>query len=616
MSNGRRIRVKRKEIGVEIAGFLSELRRRRVWRVAGAYVLVVWMAVEIVLETFPLFGFPEWVSRAVVVLAFLGFPVTLILAWAFDITPQGVVRTAALEDVRSDSDAPVAVSTAPAQVVVQPRPLRLAGVFGAGIVVALVAFGAYSAFVPGAVVHPERVNAVAVLPFSDLSPAQDQAYFADGVAEELINRLARIPEIRVAARASSFAFRSRDVGLDEIGRRLSVDAVVEGSLRREGDQLRVTVELVDVRSGFQIWSQQYDRTASDIFGIQDEISGAVAEALRLQLVAGASDLRAGTSSVRAHDAYLLGLARWHGRTEADLQRALEYFQQAVSEDESYALAHAGIALTYAVLPIYSDFPADSAAALGTEAAARALALDAQLAEAHAALGQISQSLEWNLDAAAMAYRRALEFQPNYATGHQWYAETLLMMGRLAEARVEVDRALDIDPLSVAARYILGYLQTVAHDYDDARATLGRLAGEDPGYAVAQRGFVYVCLTAGCPDGEAEEAARAAFQPEVAAAVSAVIGAGGDAGRRAAALPALTRAAPSLPPAQAALLFAAVGARDQALERIEQAYEEGADPNLPFYLVHPLLDPLRAEPRFRAVADAIGVEAPAARLPGR
>lgn len=593
-------------------GFFFELRRRRVWRVAGAYVFMAWMAVEIILGTSPVLGLPDWLSRAAVVLGFLGFPVTIVLAWVFDLTTEGVVRTPSLE-----SDAPDPGRTRAGMGSSADRA-RLAGVFGAGIVVALVGFGAYSAIQPTALIRPETIEAIAVLPLVDLSPTGDQAYFADGVTEELINRLARVADLRVVGRTSAFALRGRSAGVTEIARELGVDAVVEGSVRRSGDRLRVSVELVDAASGFQIWSETYDRAADDIFVIQDDISTAIVAALRVQLVPGTSRKRAGTESVRAHDAYLLGLSHWHARTEEDLLQALDYFETAVDEDASYAPAQAGLALTYAVLPWYSDIPADMATDRGLEAAARALALDAGNAEAHAAIGQIAQALQWNLSAAEMAYRRALDAQPGYATGHQWYAETLLLMGRLEEARQEVDRALHLDPLSVAARYIQAYLHVVRREFDAGRRAYERLLDQNPGYVLGHAALVELCLVADCHD-TAETAARSAFEPAHVAAIQEVVAADrdpADAGARASALAALRSLDGQLEPARLALFHAALGDTAGALDRLERSYAEGEDPDLLFALVHPLLDDLRRNPRFIELGRALGVEAPLAGLPAR
>jgi TolB-like protein/Tfp pilus assembly protein PilF len=593
---------------MERGGFFHEMRRRRVWQVAGAYIVLGWVFVEIVIETFPMLGLPDWMPMAAVIVAYAGFPITVILAWVFDITAQGVVVTPKVE--------PAAEETRPVRVVVQARPALLAGVFGAGILVALVGFGAYAAYQPLAMVRPEMIQAVAVLPFADLSAEQDQQHFADGVAEELINRLGRIGELRVAARTSSFEFRGGGATLTEIGQRLNVDAVVEGSIRRDGDRLRVMAELVDIATGFQIWSGSYDRAMDDIFAIQDEISDAIVDALRLHLVPESSRLSAGTASVRAHDAYLLGLARWHARTEADLLRAREYFHQAIAEDEEYAAAHAGLALTYAVLPSYTDFPAEQAMEEGYTAASRALALNAHLAEAHAAIGQIAQGMEWNLVAAEVAYRRAIEAQPSYATGHQWYAETLLMMGRLAEARHHVDRALELDPLSVSARYVKAYLLAIERDFGGARAGFIRMLEQHPDYAFGQRGLVLLCLAAADCPADARRAARFGYAAPVADVVVQVIDATTDPSQRPAAMAGLRTLGTRLSATQLALFHAALGDRDGALALVARAQQSGGDPLLPLMLVHPLFDAIRGEPTFRRAAEAIGVEAPASRLAPR
>jgi len=594
-------------------GFFFELRRRRVWRVAGAYAFVVWMVVEVVLETGPVLGLPEWVSRAVVLLAFIGFPVTLVLAWIFDITSHGVVRTPSMSAGTAEERGPAMVHGSPGD------RARLAGVFGAGMIVALVGFGAYAAIQPTPLIRPETIQAVAVLPLSDLSPEGDQAYFTNGITEELINRLARVPELRVVGRTSAFALREQGAGLAEIARQLRVDAVVEGSVRRSGDRLRVNVELVDATTGFQIWSETYDRTVEDIFAIQDEISGAIVDALRVQLLPGASRHRAGTESVRAHDAYLLGLSHWHARSEEDLLEALEYFGRAIEEDPSYAPARAGLALTYAVLPWYNDIPSELAADRGLEAAARALALDAQNAEAHAAIGQIAQALEWDLLAAETAYRHALEVQPSYATGHQWYAETLLLMGRLGEARHEIATAMAIDPLSVVGQFIQAYLEIARRDLDAAVTAYQRLIAANPGYRLAHIALVDLCLAADCHD-IAATAVGEAYPPAVAAALQDVITADRAAyelsedreALRAAALARLRLLTEDVAPTRLALFHAALGDTGLALDRLEQAYAEGEDPGLLFALVHPLFDGIRREPRFLAITRGIGVETPLAR----
>ncbi|MEJ2679198.1 MAG: tetratricopeptide repeat protein [Gemmatimonadota bacterium] len=609
---------------MSLQSFLAEMKRRRVWRVAGAYVVVMWMTLEIALTSFDVFGFPHWVSTLAVLSAFLGFPVAMTLAWAFDITPQGVVRTPAAviggEGAGGGAAADAASVEAPGSagsgaVVVHAAPStgRLVGVFGVGILVALMGFGAYAHYGPGRTARttPAEVQSLAVLPFLDLSAAQDQGYFTDGVTEELLNRLARVPELRVAGRTSSFAFKGTTLGIKEIGQRLSVDAVLEGSVRRDGDRVRVTAQLTDVASGFELWSETYDRAAGGILEIQDEIAHAIVDELRLQLSPSGAEALVGTESVKAHDDYLLGLARWHRRTAADLEKALAYFQRAAQEDPNYALAYAGLAQTYAVLPFYADVVPSDAAAKANAAAARALALDAHLAEAHAALGQIAQALEWDLPGAETSYRRALEFNPGYATAHQWYAETLLMMGRLRQAHEEIDRALALDPLSPAAQFTKAYLLSVEHDYATADTVYDRLLRRAPDFVPGWTGRLMTALAAGnwetarqaVPATYADAAVRAAVQTAVDGVESPA--------RHAAGVAALDSLGNALPSTQRGLLYAALGANDRALRMVEQAFVEAKDPNLPFYLVHPVFDGIRDLPRFRAVADALGTEAPAA-----
>jgi len=611
--------------------FLAEMKRRRVWRVAGAYVVVVWMTLEIALTSFQVFGFPQWVSTLAVLAAFLGFPVALVLAWAFDITAQGVVRTLAQEGADPAAGAaarPTGAAAGPAGaaagrgtfagtgvpdvVRTSPSAGRLAGVFGVGILVALVGFGAYAHFAPRAgATTAAQVQSLAVLPFLDLSAEQDQGYFTDGVTEELLNRLARVPELRVAGRTSSFAFKGTALGIREIGRRLNVDAVLEGSVRRAGDRVRVAARLTDVASGFELWSETYDRAAGGILEIQDEIANAIVDELRLQLSPSGAEPLVGTSSVKAHDDYLLGLARWHRRTAADLEKALAYFQSAVSEDPDYAAAYAGIAETYAVLPFYTDVPLAEAAQKANDAAARALALDAHLAEAHAALGQVAQALEWDLGSAEASYRQAVAFNPSYATGHQWYAETLIMLGRLRQAHVEIDRALALDPLSPAAQYTRAYLLSVEHDYAAADSAYARLLQRTPDFVPGWTGRLLTALAAGAWGVARETVPGAYADPAARAAVQAVVDGLATPARHAAAVAALDGIGNAVPSTQRGLLYAALGEQERALRMVEQAFVEAKDPNLPFYLVHPLFDAVRDQPRFRAVTDAVGTEAPAA-----
>jgi TolB-like protein/tetratricopeptide (TPR) repeat protein len=589
-------------IGRRVGRLFEQARRRRVFRVVGVYAVAAWAMIEVSSTVFPLLELPEWGPRMIVVLALLGFPLAVVLAWMFDLTPGGVVRT-------GDDDGP---GEAPPVSPQRAFAGRAAGFFGLGILVALVTFAAYARFgpaiTPGA--STEAISSIAVLPFTDLSPAGDQAYFGDGMAEELLNRLVHVEGLRVAARTSSFAFKGKDEDIQVIGRQLGVESVVEGSIRKQGDSLRVTAQLIDARTGFHIWSETYDRSEASVFAIQDEISNAIVTQLRKQLAVPAGNATGGTGNVRAHELYLQGRALWNQRTDASVRQAVARFEDALNEDPDYALAWAGLAQAWSVLPALGDTPIEEAAARGNEAAARALAIDGQLAEAHAALGQMAQNFEWDLAAAEQAYRRATEFNPGYATAHQWYAEVSMLEGDTARARAEITEAVELDPLSPAALAVRAYLRAVTGDEEGALAEFHDLQLLYPSYANGGMNLALVALDLGrVAEARAALPAAAAGNAETAAAFRAVADAVADPARRGDAEAALTRIEASMPLSIAALWYAALGDDEAAMQRLERAGNLRADSNLPLTLLHPLLRGLRADPRLVSLARDVGVVLP-------
>ena len=565
-------------------------------RVVGAYAVGAWFAVEVSATTFPLLGWPEAGARIVLIVALLGFPLAVVLAWMFDITADGIRRTPATPDL-----SPRLVQT--------PAYARALGMFGIGILVAFIGFAAWSNYGPagdGPGIDAGGIRSIAVLPFVDMSEKGDQEYFADGVTEELLNRLAQIESLHVAARTSSFAFKGRNEDVAEIGRRLRVQAVLEGSIRRDGDRLRVTAQLIDARTGFHLWSDNYDREGGGVFAIQDEISRAIVEELRLHINP-REIAEANPASPVAHDLYLQGLALLRRRTPESLREALTRFEASIAEDSAYARSWAGLAQTYAVLPSVADFPFEEALDRGSLAAARAIQLDATLAEAHGALGQIAQTFEWDLPGAERAYARAIRFNPAFATGHQWHAETLLMMGRTAEAEAAVARALELDPVAPAALAVQAYITLAGGRTAEAITAFQDLVRLYPDFALGRLNLVYARLAA----GRADDAAAALAGDELPAAISGPIM---DvirevaAGRRPAA-DLVARAEATVPPSQAALLLMAAGDHQGALRSLERGFLEARDGNLPLLLIHPLLSPLREEPRFQTLMREIGVRLP-------
>jgi len=340
-------------------GLVDDLRRRKVFRVAAGYAIVAWVAVEVSSVVVPALRLPEWVITAIVVAALAGFPITVLLAWIFDLSSGGVVRTR-----------PSGAG--------HPAALRVAAQRGGVVLVVagVMAGSGYLAWEAGLLAGPGKEQSIAVLPFVDLSEGHDSEYFSDGIAEELLNSLVGMDGLRVAARTSSFAFKGRQEDVREIGRQLNVRTVLEGSVRRSGNRVRITAQLIDVDNGFHLWSSTYDRELDDIFRIQDEIAHNIAGALKLELIGDTVPAMAGRDvDIRAYDLYLLGRHHWHQRTEESLDRALELFQEAAGLDPEFALAHTGIADAWLLLAGYGDVDPDEAARRAETAVARALALE-------------------------------------------------------------------------------------------------------------------------------------------------------------------------------------------------------------------------------------------------
>lgn len=574
---------------------LAELKRRKVFRVVGAYALAAWVAVEVAATTFPLLGWSDATAKVVLVVALAGFPLVVVLSWIFDLTPDGLRRTAALAEPQGDATAK------PRQV---PSHAKALGMFGVGVLVALVGFAAWPR-VGGAPAFDdpaEGIRSVAVLPFVDMSAARDQEYFADGLTEELLNSLAQIEGLRVPARTSSFAFKGVNAEIREIARQLGVQTVLEGSVRRDGDRLRITAQLIDASTGYHLWSENYDRPAGEVFALQDELARAIVGRLRLQF-APAAPIDVGTDNPRAHDLYLQGLSLWHRRTPASLREALELFQAAVAEDSLYARAWAGLAQTYVLLPSLADFAFEEALSEGSAAAARALELDATLAEAHGALGQIAQNFEWDLPGAERAYRRAVRFDSAYATGHQWHAEALMMLGDLEGAEAGITAALERDPLAPAALAVQGYLQLVTGNTEAAIGIYTDLLRVHPDFTLGRLNLVFALIHAGRRDAAAAQIDRLDLPAQLASAARTVTLGGDDRAE------ALRRLDAALPASVSSLWHMAADEREGALRVLEEALVERQDGNLPFVLLHPLLAPLRGDVRFGAIAAEVGVTIP-------
>jgi TolB-like protein len=319
---------------------------------------------------------------------------------------------------------------------------------------------------------PCSEQSIAVLPFVDMSQIKDQEYFSDGLTEELIGLLTRVPELRVPARTSCFYFKSKQATISDIARALNVAHVLEGSVRKAGNTIRIAVQLIRADTGYHLWSQTYDRTLDDIFKVQDEIAGSVVRSLCDALLSATLPTRSASLNSEAYQLYLRGHFHWNRRSPEEFRKAIAFFQQAIAVEPDYALAFTGLANCYSLLPIYDRLSrATETMPQARTAILKALAIDDDLAEAHASLGLILALFDFEWVAAERQYQRAIELSPNSPVPHQWYGELLVNTGRLDAGLAEGRRAVDLDPLSQVANLALGILLNSARRYDEAIAQL-------------------------------------------------------------------------------------------------------------------------------------------------
>jgi TolB-like protein/Tfp pilus assembly protein PilF len=460
------------------------------------------------------------------------------------------------------------------------------------------------------------IQAIAVLPFADQSAGREYEYFADGMTEELMARLAHVDGLDVVGRTSVFAFKDHAIDVREIASRLNVTAVLQGSVRHSGDRLRIVAQLIDARNGYQLWTETYEREIEDVFAIQDDISRQIVTRLRGESArANASPVKEpGLAAVDpdAFNLYLKGRYEWHRRTEHSLRAAADYFRQAVERAPDYARAHDGLGDAYAVLGFYDLLPPRDAFPAAADAARRALELQPSLVEPHATLGYVALYHEWDWPRAEREFRRAIDLDRGYSTAHQWYANFLTAMGRFDEASVEMGAAMELDPLSVIANAALGWVLYYAGDYQRAIDQCTRALELSPDFALAYlwRGLAREELgdvAAGLHD--LEQAIRLSDGSAIHIALHArALASAGQRDRARALMQQLEARATSdyVPPYEMAKLHEALGDIDTALRSLEAAYDHRSH-SMAFLAVDPQLAGLRNEPRFRRLIDRVGLD---------
>jgi len=451
--------------------FLAELKRRRVFRVAavyGATSFVVVQAADVLQEALRL---PAAFLTAVAVFALLGFPIALVLAWAYERTPHGVQKTTSATTGEIE-----AITSAPAA---KRWPIGLAALGGA----ALMAAGAWWVLKPDSG-GARAYESIAVLPFVNMTGDPEDEYLADGMAEELLNALVRIEGLKVASRTSAFAFKGSAIDARTIGDSLGVATVLEGSVRRSAQVLRVTAQLIDAADGFHLWSETYDRAPADLLAIQDDLTEQIMAALSVQFGSdGSANVASrGTESPEAYDYYLQGRHFWNKRSPEDMLVAVGLFQEAIEADSSFGPAYAAIAESYAVPAGWGDDP--TATMVEADRYARlALAIDPTLAQAHASLGWTAMFRDLDLATSEQHFVRALELDPDYPTAYQWYSEILAATGRRAVAVRTVRKAESLDPTYII-RFNVARILYLTGRYEDAVRKAEEVAREGGSYTEA------------------------------------------------------------------------------------------------------------------------------------
>jgi TolB-like protein/Tfp pilus assembly protein PilF len=487
--------------------FLEELQRRHVVKVALAYGAVAWLVLQLAGLVLPAFGAPAWVFRILILLLVLLFPVALVLAWAFELTPEGVRRTevARMEAGRTRTpprvgrtlNAVITLALAAAVAVLAWRQFGPAA--GAD---RSAADASEASAAPGSTAGSATIPArsVAVLPFVNMSGDSSEEYFSDGITEEILNALAQIPGLQVAGRTSSFAFKGKNESLIKIGRALHVANVMEGSVQRAGSEVRITAQLIDARTGYHVWSHTYTRPLKNVFAIEDEISAAIADTLKLELAEGgavATRRASGTADVRAHDLYLLGLHYWNLRTPSALDTAIIQFHRAVAQDSSYADAWAGVAQALVTPAAWNRTrPPFRAIPLGEAAARRALALDPSSPQAHTALAYGLMTYDYDWKGSRAEFDSAMTLDPNYPTAPQWASEWYAAQGRTAEALDLARRAERLDPLSMIIGWEVGRQLVFDRKYGEARKQFEKVLAQHPGEGRAVASLARAALLQG------------------------------------------------------------------------------------------------------------------------
>ena len=583
----------------------QELKRRNVFKVAIAYVVVSWLVAQVLQLVFESFGTPDWVMKTVLVLMGMGLLFALFFAWAFELTPEGLKREHEVDRTQS----------------ITPQTGKKLNHTIFFVMVLAIAYFAYDNFMlrrtPGVVpeeaatqtvaeqvageAQSEPDKSVAVLPFVDMSPEQDQEYFTDGLTENLLNALAQLRDLKVAGRTSSFAFKNRNEDLRSIGEQLGVAHLLEGSVQKSGQRIRITAQLISVGDGYHLWSETYDRTLEDIFAVQDEIADEVASAMQVALLG--NDEVAEPSSISknagvAYNDYLKGLYERNRGNMKSNERAVTYFRRALEEDPNLALAWAGLAMSLDYITGYADGDFTAGFEEARASALRALEIDPDLPEGHLALAGIQQSHDWDWKAAETSLNRALALRPGDTKIRQELALLKAIRGKSEEAFSEYQLVAEQDPLDLRAQMTLANAYGKRGRFDEASKILDDVQQNDPSRSVLywHRGVLY--LRQGRYQSALDEFSKEQFEflkltgqaisyhhlqqkDEAVATLQSLISTMGESSSY-----------------QIAQVYAQWDDADNAMSWIERGYNI-RDPGLQYINLDTLFNPISEDPRFKA-----------------
>jgi len=570
--------------------FFAELKRRNVFRAGAAYIVLAWLVLQVGDVVLNNIAAPEWVFRVLMLFLALGLPFVLFFAWAFELTPEGFRRESEVERSKS---------------ITAQTGKKLDHMITMVLLLALGYF-AYDKFVLSAARESAAVkadNSIAVLPFVNISDDAGNEYFSDGLSEELLNLLAQIPALRVAARTSSFSFKGKQLEVPEIAERLKVAHILEGSVRKAGNQVRITAQLIKADDGFHLWSKTYDRTLDNIFAVQDDIAAAVVDALKISLL-GAAPMTA-EANPEAYALLLQARYLFNHRSQENYQKSAQAYRQAIALDPDYAAAWAGLARVIAMQAGYSYIDLDAGVKEARAAAERAVSLDPGLAAGWASLADIQGYDELDWDGAFESVEKALKLEPSNSDVLVQAARLAGSLGLHAKALAYFEKAVDLDPLNYEALMLLAVAYQQAGRLEIAEKTIRHLLTLNPDFASAHFILAYVLLRQGRAElalTEGERESEAFFRSMSRALSLNVLGRDEEADAE---LAAIIENYHEYAAYQIAEIYAWRNEPDEAFHWLEKAYRQ-RDPGLGFLLNDTLLTKLYSDPRWEPMLEKAGL----------